>query len=677
MSDSKSDSDASTNGPTHQSLDEFTMLTMLLRLTSALTNYKRDISLHELGYTAEESTRSFFESIASESILSLDTINAMLVRDRRNVISACYVTSSRVSVIVLEDGDDADLVDPNSSAIGHNSPVIPGAIARLKVPSKGKSFWSEIKEQSDDWYCAKLDSISLQDHVATVFDYLNDYKDSSNWIKNGDRFINYLLAACWRKMYQGISSWSGLGFVYSLKSLWNLFEIRIKQYNFSKDSELAHRSLIDQGLADYMVNNPVIMDALEQAFPPETPFLSEHQGFQALMMTAKSTEGPLYTKETAPQFHRLLLAALILFGFSLNDMFEKNLNESDVEILEGKKSRFALVKNVTKLLYFILRSSAFNHHIRIITRGGYEMDLLTHHNKEEDIYLNFAYDHKIRRRPDNSDNKVSYDSPNDDPGVATLRALALVQRNLRIDAFVKWARTLVIHIIGKPALEFRSNNIPNNAKLQASVLAVDPALSYANPSWSEFQCVIERALMDESNEEYDPDSDSPKTDDIVKAIIRKINDEAMEWKGEAAKTIDYFKSLLQESEQCTTQGDAQLFPFHVGMHCEAVFAAVVESYRGIGPNRNSLEIDSEGDMALHAISVEPQAAMISISRPCCPVCWILLKIMGAEKSFAPRGCHSVIHPVVLPPSLPQDIRDIMVMRFRGCLRTRINQLIRW
>ena len=174
--------------------------------------------------------------------------------------------------------------------------------------------------------------------------------------------------------------------------------------------------------------------------------------------------------------------------------------------------------------------------------------------------------------------------------------------DLRIDAFVRWARTLVITIIGKPALEFRSNNIPNNAKLQASVLAVDP-LSYVNPSWSEFQCVIERALMDKSYEGYDSDSDIPKTDDIVKAIIRKLNDEATEWKGEAAKTLDYFKSLLQESEQRTTQGDVQLFPFQVGMHCEAVFATLVESYRGIGLNRNSLENDSEGDMALRAISV--------------------------------------------------------------------------
>ncbi len=172
-----------------------------------------------------------------------------------------------------------------------------------------------------------------------------------------------------------------------------------------------------------MVNNPVVVDALEQAFPPETPFLAEHQGFQALIMIAKSAEGPLYTKETAPQFHRLL-AALVLFGFSLNVVFAKN--ESDVEILEGKKSKFIWVKRITKLLYFILCSSAFKHHIRIITNGGYDMDLLTRHGETEDIYLTFAYDHKIRRRPDNSNNKVSYDSPNDDPGVATLRELASV-----------------------------------------------------------------------------------------------------------------------------------------------------------------------------------------------------------------------------------------------------------
>jgi len=66
-----------------------------------------------------------------------------------------------------------------------------------------------------------------------------------------------------------------------------------------------------------------------------------------------------------------------------------------------------------------------------------------------------------------------------------------------------------------------------------------------------------------------------------------------------------------------------------------------------------------------------------MSRPCCPVCWILLETMGAKKGFAARGFHSAILPVVLPPSLPQDIRDQMVMRFRGYLRTRLNQLIGW
>lgn len=159
MSDSKSCSDASaSNSPTHQSLDEFAMLTMLLRLTSALTNRDRSISLLELDYGARESTGSFWESVATESILSWDTINAMLVRDRRDVISACYVTNSRVSITVLEDGDDVNLEDPSSSAIaiGRNSPVTPGPNAKLNVPSKGKGFWSEIKEQSDNWYCAKL-----------------------------------------------------------------------------------------------------------------------------------------------------------------------------------------------------------------------------------------------------------------------------------------------------------------------------------------------------------------------------------------------------------------------------------------------------------------------------------------------------------------------------------------
>ena len=158
MLESKPDSDVSTsNGPTHQSLDEFAMLTMLLHLTSALTNQDHDISIRELNYAAGESAMAFFESVASESSLSWDTINAMLVWDgRQDVISACYMTNSQVSITILEDGDDFNLEDPSLSAIDRTSPVILGSNAKLRVPLRGKGFWSEIKEQADDWYCAKL-----------------------------------------------------------------------------------------------------------------------------------------------------------------------------------------------------------------------------------------------------------------------------------------------------------------------------------------------------------------------------------------------------------------------------------------------------------------------------------------------------------------------------------------
>jgi hypothetical protein len=221
-------------------------------------------------------------------------------------------------------------------------------------------------------------------------------------------------------MYQRISSWSGLGFVFSLKSFfWSFFERQIKRHDFSKDSELARRDVADKALADYMVNNPDVVDGLEGAFS-ETPFLEEHRGFRALMTTAKSAEEPLYTKETAPQFHRLLLATLILFGVFLNGVFSK------LYISEDAETAFMLIKEITKLLYLILRSSAFKHHIRIITNNGYDMNLLTHYDEKEDIYLTFAYDNMIRRRPDNSDNHVSYDSLNDDPGLATLKELASV-----------------------------------------------------------------------------------------------------------------------------------------------------------------------------------------------------------------------------------------------------------
>lgn len=69
-------------------------------------------------------------------------------------------------------------------------------------------------------------------------------------------------------------------------------------------------------------------------------------------------------------------------------------------------------------------------------------------------------------------------------------------------------------------------------------------------------------------------------------------------------------------------------------------------------------------------------SIITVSKPCCPVCWELIKILRNKKStnFYLDGHHKTLAQVELPAWLPLQIVEKLTTRFEEILLTQIETL---
>ena len=68
---------------------------------------------------------------------------------------------------------------------------------------------------------------------------------------------------------------------------------------------------------------------------------------------------------------------------------------------------------------------------------------------------------------------------------------------------------------------------------------------------------------------------------------------------------------------------------------------------------------------------------ISVSKFCCPVCWEFLKVLNETNDkleFVVRAHHSNLHPVCLPPWVPDRALEMMIKRFRKKLYEKLCEL---
>ena len=127
--------------------------------------------------------------------------------------------------------------------------------------------------------------------------------------------------------------------------------------------------------------------------------------------------------------------------------------------------------------------------------------------------------------------------------------------------WVTWVTIFVAHFLAKRTLEFQSAQIfqaqPENfRKPKIKILAVESEI-YEVPPWDQIKHVIWEALVDV--EEVD-----------IKRIITALEEKVMKWYGvapETARGLHLLRGII----------DGTMKTCHLHMHCEAVFAVLLEA----------------------------------------------------------------------------------------------------
>jgi hypothetical protein len=138
-----------------------------------------------------------------------------------------------------------------------------------------------------------------------------------------------------------------------------------------------------------------------------------------------------------------------------------------------------------------------------------------------------------------------------------------LEDGMNIDSFIKWVRSFVSQFLGKRKLELQCKNLPTGSSVKISILAVD-RLQYQIPPWHSFEETIQSAIQNHIDLHLDS-----------KATLQILRDQVLHYEpdsGEAAGIVRTFRELIKNGQSIKPQ------PYALGMHCEAVLAALAMGF---------------------------------------------------------------------------------------------------
>ena len=386
-------------------------------------------------------------------------------------------------------------------------------------------------------------------------DYLNEYKDIVHknpqaCFKYSDKFFDYLLSQCWRKMYRRISSLPAIAFTLGLVDHWSTFQANIAAFKWD-DPEFAQRGG-DRTLASCI---------LSSCKSPEFTLLQdvENQQFEALLWASKScvqANKALYTKDSAESFHRFLFATLVMYAISINDL-QQIIEDLALELtIEEELDRLRRAKGFTRILTNILSSSTFKHHMRVITLDGSYVSFLKANLQLKEKYRRFVLNYRItwsdpERHPEQVPEPQDY--------------------RLQGDEFTRWARSIVAQFIGKRALEKQAARLPDISP-EISVIEAN-RMAFRMPSWPDIFKVLIEALQGQSTPVQEQNN-------ILEILRNRIMRPPRGIEGEGLKTICQIRRLYFNRHPLTWDVQKIKLPedllHSMTYHCEAVMAALSE-----------------------------------------------------------------------------------------------------
>jgi len=171
--------------------------------------------------------------------------------------------------------------------------------------------------------CCVIRQITLDLHIKTVVGYLNGYRNASpeEQEKYARCFSSYLLVFCWRKMHSRIVSWPAVGIIQGLDSILTNNSVMQAIDDFAWDSLSNKRGRGDRTLAKVLAaaaaTGTVIPDIIKLL--PDN-----HQSIAKLLEVVNCAvmdeHYHIYNKDTALDFHRLLVGTLIGWARSLENL---------------------------------------------------------------------------------------------------------------------------------------------------------------------------------------------------------------------------------------------------------------------------------------------------------------------------------------------------------------------
>lgn len=258
----------------------------------------------------------------------------------------------------------------------------------------------------------------LADHAETIADYLYDYgKDQGQRNKNSTLFFEYLLSACWEKLYRRFSSWQGLGLIMKFEKHVHLLE---KHLELTPSEDFMKRGPGDRTLVNFLSLNQDIFDsAIKDAHPRGKPELEK---FRDAVVYASRTGNDdlndLYTRETALGFHYLAYSAFILAGRVIRKIKDQksalnNTSRKNASAVEEFKNSIKIAVAPIKLLQCVLASTVFKRHIEVWTNHGESVNELLPKWSEKTDSLEFGVNRQIlaKEKKGPTKNPVNDDGP--------------------------------------------------------------------------------------------------------------------------------------------------------------------------------------------------------------------------------------------------------------------------
>lgn len=680
--------------------EKFRSVISLTSLVAAINN-KGSPSLAK-SYQRNQYTLQTLPEQAATTNAVLDALTILLTRDAETIAVAAYdLPFARVSapdymrlvaVVVPAVNCTRTLAEPES-ALNSQDLSYKGCMTGLNDGEHAYDFrdldleanrvgMSHLPHLDSRRYNLDLHSDPLSNHIATVVEYLGEYKKkktSEERRRYFQHFAVYIMAQGWKKMRRRIVHWSSLAFIYHLSQAteerlrlaftFYMHSNEAEQFPKRNDSVLGRLliSMHDQGqiasiIMQHCGRKELSSERLDHLV---AAFREVVRGSESSAEVPGKAGMGAYNEHTCWDFHKLLLATLLAYGRALDEL--GNVDEKlhpdlrrrrklcvlEVEELKNlKQQRADCVKGAQLcgiVLWRIAYSGALQHHLRVL-RGCAALNL-PHNN-----VVNFAWYRLYTgfpRVPSTNGTSSEYDGEYGRVGdIEVDQEFECIKERSEgsAEAYLNWIRLQVADWVALETVSFRVRDEHAPSRLEVSLVAVESPNIHKELHVEPWRTTVGDLLT--SGSQLLTSTDLPKAEAVINTITHCIHREKV-----AAPWVGHILQAFQD--------DPKPIRFCGTLHSEAVLASLNTHTENLLESRIKVLIQ------------DLDQSFIAIPKPCCPACWELLHILRDDtNNFNVRGHHTMVYPFELPQWLPRNTVEKMVDRFESILLGEIITLMR-